>query len=348
MLLATLNSVAAMVRKLAVALDQAVALGVGLEMIRPPRRTRCPCLSGQHFADAAAELGMGVDAGAHGRAADGQFQQRLDCASPARPDRALQLPGQAADLLAQRKRRGVGQVRAADLEDVLPLGRLLGQHLAAVVPGRESAARGWPRPRPRGWPWETRRWCSGPCSRDRWDGSASRRLKRSPPAKLDGPIGDHLVGVHVAGGARAGLKDIDGKLVVESSVGHFAAGGEQGLDLGVQSSGFLPEPVSLPRSRLADGGRPFHQAQGMDQLRRQGPAGDGEVLHGPLGLGPVVGRRRAGGPRPSNRARCGIQSLAGLSLAQATNAYRSHSQMLGNGCVQVSGGIGLSYGFPGS
>ena len=49
--------------------------------------------------------------------------------------------------------------------------------------------------------------------------------------QLDGPIGDHFVGVHVARRARAGLKHVDGKLVVELAVGHFAAGGQQGFDL---------------------------------------------------------------------------------------------------------------------
>ena len=56
---------------------------------------------------------------AHGRAADGQLHERLDRQTgPA--DRLLQLPGQAADLLPERKRHGVGQVGAADLEHVLP------------------------------------------------------------------------------------------------------------------------------------------------------------------------------------------------------------------------------------
>ena len=50
-------------------------------------------------------------------------------------------------------------------------------------------------------------------------------------AKFDGPIGDHLVDVHVGRGAGAGLKDIDGKLVVEAAVGHLAGGGDEGLDL---------------------------------------------------------------------------------------------------------------------
>ena len=58
-------------------------------------------------------------------------------------------------------------------------------------------------------------------------------------ADLDGPMGDHLVDVHVGRGAGTGLKDIDGKLPVEASValaiavevGHLAAGGNKGLDL---------------------------------------------------------------------------------------------------------------------
>ena len=38
-----------------------------------------------------------------------------------------------------------------------------------------------------------------------------------------------------------------------------------------------------------DGGRrPFHQSQGVDQLRRERPAGNGEVFHGPLRLWAVV------------------------------------------------------------
>ncbi len=48
---------------------------------------------------------------------------------------------------------------------------------------------------------------------------------------LDGPVGDHLVGVHVARRARAGLKDVDRELVVELALGHFAAGRQQRLDL---------------------------------------------------------------------------------------------------------------------
>ncbi len=54
-----------------------------------------------------------------------------------------------------------------------------------------------------------------------------------PAAELDCPVGDHFVGVHVAGGAGAGLKDVDGKLVVQSALGHLTAGGQQGFNLPV-------------------------------------------------------------------------------------------------------------------
>ena len=108
-------------------------------------------------------------------------------------------------------------------------------------------------------------------------------------AQLDGPIGDHLVDVHVGRGARAGLKDIHRKLVVEASVGHLAAGGNQGLDLRGRERVFA-RTGQFAQIAVGDGGRPFYQAEGMDQFRRHGAAGDGEVFHGPLGLGAVIGR----------------------------------------------------------
>ena len=62
--------------QLAVTLDQPVALGIGLEMIGRLDEGDAGFL-GQQLAHAAAELGMGVDAGAHGRAADGQLAAGL-------------------------------------------------------------------------------------------------------------------------------------------------------------------------------------------------------------------------------------------------------------------------------
>ena len=52
------------------------------------------------------------------------------------------------------------------------------------------------------------------------------------PRQLNRPIGNHLVDVHVRRGAGAGLKDVDGELVVEAAVGDFSGGGDQGVNLG--------------------------------------------------------------------------------------------------------------------
>ena len=42
--------------------------------------------------------------------------------------------------------------------------------------------------------------------------------------QLTGPIGHHLIDVHIARGARAGLKNINGELVVEFAFPHFLGG----------------------------------------------------------------------------------------------------------------------------
>ena len=85
--------------QLAVALDQAVALGVGLEMV-DRLDERDAGLLGEHRGHAAAEFRMRVDAGADRRAAGGQFEH--GCDGPLGPlERQLQLPGEAAELLTQ-------------------------------------------------------------------------------------------------------------------------------------------------------------------------------------------------------------------------------------------------------
>ena len=128
MLLATPNSVTAIEPQLAAALDQTVAVGVGFEVIGCFDESDAR-FARQRFGHAAAELGVSIDAGAHGRAAGRQFSQRRH--RPSGPlDRQLQLPGIAAELLAQADWRGVGQVRAADLDDLVPRLGLVGQHRA--------------------------------------------------------------------------------------------------------------------------------------------------------------------------------------------------------------------------
>ena len=251
--------------QLAVALDQAVALGVGLEVVGRLDE-RDAGLPGEQFGDAAAELGMGVDAGADGRAADGQLAD-APIARRARSTDSSNCRASPPISWPERKRRGVGQVRAADLEDVLPLGGLLGEHLVATAASAgikplsiATATATWIAVGKTSlvlWPMLT--WSLGWIGFSRPEAVAARQL--------DGPVGDHLVGVHVAGGAGAGLKDVDGELVVELALGHLAAGGDEGPTW--RSSSGRPPLASRPRSRLATRGRPLDQSQGMDQLRRQ-------------------------------------------------------------------------------
>src|SRR5712692_3356081 len=97
--------------------------------------------------------------------------------------------------------------------------------------------------------------------------------------QLDGPVADDLVGVHVGGGARAGLVDVDGALVVEFACGDYAGG------LNDRLSDFRLELTQLP---IGDGGSDFDQAKCSDQACGQRLAGYREILNRPLGLGAVV------------------------------------------------------------
>ncbi len=88
----------------------------------------------------AGELGMGVDAGAHGRAAQGQFAQPVEAACQPPPPQG-HLAGVAAEFLAEADRRGILQMGAADLDDVVECLGLLAQGLLHAVPGPASAVR---------------------------------------------------------------------------------------------------------------------------------------------------------------------------------------------------------------
>jgi hypothetical protein len=59
------------------------------------------------------------------------------------------------------------------------------------------------------------------------------RLKAVAAENFNRPVGDDLVGVHVARCAGAGLEDVDGKFVVELPRGDFAAGLQERIDLAV-------------------------------------------------------------------------------------------------------------------
>ena len=100
---------------------------------------------------------------------------------------------------------------------------------------------------------------------------------------LDRAVRDHLVGVHVAGGARPGLEDVDDELAVVLSGGDLV----RGLDDRVGQLG-----VQLAAVAVHLGGRLLDQRQRADHAAGKAQPADREVLGGPLRLRPVerVGR----------------------------------------------------------
>ncbi len=106
--------------------------------------------------------------------------------------------------------------------------------------------------------------------------------------QFNGSIGNHLVGVHIAGGARAGLKHVDGELVVELAGGHLAGGVEQCLDLLVLQW-VLTRAGEFSEIAIGHCGGVFHLAQRVNERGGQRPAGDGKVVFGALGLRAVIG-----------------------------------------------------------
>ena len=104
------------------------------------------------------------------------------CGSALRDARAAEpdLRGVAGELLAERDRHGVHQVRAAGLDDVLERLGLGGERRARAA--RAPAAAGSsPRRARRGGPRTgRRRWTTAPCSRGRSGARRRRRASRSP------------------------------------------------------------------------------------------------------------------------------------------------------------------------
>src|SRR5262249_33893347 len=102
--------------------------------------------------------------------------------------------------------------------------------------------------------------------------------------QLEGPVRDHLVGVHVGRGARAALEDVQPELVVQLALDDLLAGL---LDPGEHVLAELA--ALLVRAR---GGQLDHRER-LDQVRVEAKLdpGDVEVLEGARGLDAVVGAR---------------------------------------------------------
>ena len=144
----------------------------------------------------------------------------FSCKSLERPlgpdDRVLGLGRVAGEHLADADRRGVHQMRAADLDDLVPLLGLGGELARAAARARGSSLLAHDDRRGdvhRGRERVVRRLAHVDVvvGMDR----AFLALRADAEAQLDvRHVGDHLVGVHVGRGAGAGLVDVDREVVV--------------------------------------------------------------------------------------------------------------------------------------
>jgi len=219
----------------------------------------------------AAKAGGGVDAGADRRAAEWQLrdpgQRRLESL-----DAAADLRRVAAELLAERDRRGVHQMGTPGLDHCLELGGLRAEGVGQVTERRDQLV--------------DDRVGRGDVDR-RWEDVVARLAGVDVvvgvhvlPESLRGERREHLVGVHIRRRTRAGLEDVDREVLVVRAGGHLLGDGPDRV------GHVLRDHAELAVDR---GGRALHQGQGLDVIALQRRAGDREVLHRPLGLGPPQG-----------------------------------------------------------
>ena len=218
------------------------------------------------------EARFGVDAGAHGGAALGEL---VECRQhvPHPPERVLHLRAIAGKRLAQGQRRGVLQVGAPDLDDGAEGLRLFLQRLQQMFQGGDQPMDHLLGHR------DVHGGGEGVVGRLRPVAvvvGVHRVLRAQRAAQnLDRPVGDHLVGVHVGLGARAGLPHHQGEVVVQLAVDHVLGGTGDGLgDLRFQ----------IVQLRVGARGRLLDDAQRADHRPGQAFAADGEVDQRALGL----------------------------------------------------------------
>ena len=225
-----------------------------------------------------AEPGVGIQARAHGRAADREFieprQRPLDALDP-----VIELGPPARDLLAERDRGGILKMRATDLHEVGMLLFERQKHVAELPHRRQESV--------------VDHLHGGDMHRGR-EGVVRRlaavdvvvgmhRLLRSHHAAgdLDRAVGDHLVGVHVRLRAAAGLEHDQRKVVVELSGDHLVGRLHDQLHGGGRK---LPQfAVGERRALLEHAERLFDRPAPLEAFRA-----DLEVVAGPLGLGAPV------------------------------------------------------------
>ncbi len=236
-------------------------------------------------------FGVGVQAGAGGRAADAQPAQPLGrLADLVRV--ALDGPRIGPELLPQPHGYGVLQVCPAALDDAVELGRLGPQPLGQPRQRRQHLIQSPQRAEADG----GRDGVVGRLGHvDVVIGADRLALRVQTEAEqLVGPVGDDLVKVHVVAGSGPGLDGIDDELVGPLPGDDLIGGGDDGpghvacrdgAAAGLLVAEQAQVAIDLGRGALDHGHRP-------DEGRVGAQAGDGEVVDGALGLRAPVGPGR--------------------------------------------------------
>ncbi len=223
---------------------------------------------GHGLAEALGRVEPGADRGAALRQLVEPGQRRLD---PLDPERDL--PRIARELVAQGQRGGVLRVRAADLDDVRPAFRLGLQHVA------QSHQRGQQRSRHLAGAGDGDRAGHGVVGRlahvDMVVGMDWAFGPQLAAQRQIGAVGDHLVGVHIALRARAGLPHHQREMIVEIAARDLLGRGDDGI-----GQPALEQPLRGvdPRRRRLD------RAQRVDHRQRDALAANAEVLQAALRL----------------------------------------------------------------
>jgi hypothetical protein len=129
---------------------------------------------------------------------------------------------------------------------------------------------------------------------------------------LGGAIGDHLVGIGIGRGARAGLKDVEHELIVEQAVGDLLRCLRNGVGLAL---------VDQSEIAVGHGRGVFDGTQRPDEAAVEALAADGKVVHCPLGGSAVV--RALGHLERTHRV--ALDSLRRHTVAAAIPCQRRHS-----------------------
>ena len=189
-------------------------------------------------------------------------------------DFALQDARKAVESLAEGHRHGVLQLRAAHLEHV-------GELFALAGKGGDQLHEVFAQFEVRGIKSEVDRRRVGVVGRlravDMVVGRAVLVFAAGVPHDLQRTVGDHLVGVHVGGGARTALNHVHGEEFVEFALHDFTAGLRNGVEKLVRKQ---------PHVVIGDGGAQFHDRQPPDKegILAQPELADREILQPAHGL----------------------------------------------------------------